>query len=70
MDLEQLLLDRVAESGAIEDTWALAKELAVDHQVVVGALKSLLVEKYLKDEPLSLSYWNLTAEGESVKAQG
>ena len=70
MDLEQLLLDKVAEGGEIKDTWDLALELGLEHQVVVGALKSLLVESYLQDEPLSQSFWTLTAEGKAIVENG
>jgi phenylalanyl-tRNA synthetase alpha chain len=70
MDLEQVLLDKVAEGGEVKDTWDLALELGLEHQVVVGALKSLLVESYLQDEPLSQSFWTLTAEGKDIVENG
>jgi len=40
-DIEQVLLQQLADKGSIADTGALAAELNVDHLKVVGVLKSL-----------------------------
>jgi phenylalanyl-tRNA synthetase alpha chain len=70
MDLEQILLNTVGKDEKIDDTWELSRELNIDHQKLVGAVKSLLVDRYLLEEPLSTSYWELTAEGLEVANQG
>lgn len=68
--LEQALLSRLASEGAVEDTWTFAQGLGVDHQAVVGVLKSLLVDQYVVDEPLTVSYWTLTDEGADIASTG
>jgi len=40
--IEKELLGRVGASGELADTGALAEELKVDHQRVVGVMKSLI----------------------------
>lgn len=70
MDYEQLVLTAIEKDGAIADTWELAAQLNIDHQILVGVVKSLLVDKYIVEEPLSTTYWALTAEGEQVAQQG
>ena len=69
-ELEQLILSTVAKQDCIADTWDFATEQHIDHQVLVGVLKSLLVDLYVVDEPLSLTYWSLTAEGKDVVQNG
>lgn len=49
MDLEKLLLARVGESGELADTGALADELQVDHQKVVGVMKSLIAAEMVQE---------------------
>lgn len=70
MDYEQVLLSAIDADGLIADTWDLAIKLNIDHQILVGVVKSLLVDRYVVEEPLSTTYWTLTAEGEQVVAQG
>lgn len=70
MDYEQAVLTAIAKDGLIADTWELATQLNVDHQILVGVVKSLLVDKYITEEPLSTTYWALTAEGEQVAQKG
>ena len=70
LDLEQILLDAIGKDGQIDDSWQMAIDLSVDHQSLVGALKSLLVDRLLLDEALSTTYWMLTAEGQDVSEQG
>jgi phenylalanyl-tRNA synthetase alpha chain len=68
--LEQALLSHLAVQGVVEDTWSFAQGLGVDHQAVVGVLKSLLVDQYVADEPLTASYWTLTEEGNEIASIG
>ena len=70
MDYEQVVLSAIDADGLIADTWDLAIKLNIDHQILVGVVKSLLVDRYVVEEPLSTTYWTLTAEGEQVVAQG
>lgn len=70
IDIEQLILTTVAKNGCISDTWEFAEKVSIEHQVIVGVLKSLLVDLYLVDEPLSLTYWTVTSEGQDVLKNG
>jgi phenylalanyl-tRNA synthetase alpha chain len=65
-----LLLTTIEKNGQISDTWDLAIELGIDHQILVGVVKSLLVDRYIAEESLSLTYWALTLEGEQVVEKG
>ena len=68
-DLEQLILSTLATS-VIEDSWTFAEAHQVDHQAVVGAIKSLLVDAYVADAALTTSFWVLTDEGSDIVAKG
>lgn len=70
MDYEQTVLSTLEKDGVIADTWDLAIQLNIDHQVLVGVVKSLLVDQYVAEEPLSTTYWALTPEGEQVAQKG
>mmetsp|Transcript_14454 Transcript_14454/g.39827 ORF Transcript_14454/g.39827 Transcript_14454/m.39827 type:complete len:504 (-) Transcript_14454:1173-2684(-) len=59
-----------AADAVIEDTFPWAASIKVDHTAVVGAIKSLLVEAYVKSEDLSTSFYALTKEGESILQNG
>lgn len=69
MDLEQLILNTI-ENGEIADTFVFAKENNVDHQEVVGVVKSLLVDAYVIDEPVTNSFWVVTDEGNEMAEKG
>lgn len=69
-DLEQVVLNIIARDGLINDTWDTAIEMKLDHQVLVGVLKSLMVDRYVSDEPVSVTYWALTDEGKDVAKNG
>jgi predicted transcriptional regulator len=69
-DIEQQLLNKLNQSLVINDTWDFAEELNIDHQIIIGALKSLSVDSYICDEPISTTYWTLTKEGEQVLNEG
>jgi len=68
--IEQLVLSVLSKDGVIEDSWDFAAKVGVDHQAIVGAVKSLLVDAYVVDQPLSTSYWILTKEGTAVLENG
>lgn len=70
VDLESLILKEVTKTGEIADTYKFALDQNLDHQSVIGALKSLLPDRYVLDEPLSVTYWALTSEGEDVVKNG
>ena len=69
-DIEQTVLTKLMNSMTIEDTYDYATELNIDHQVLVGTLKSLLTDRYITDEPLSTSYWIITEEAKKICASG
>lgn len=70
MSEEQAILSYLATNELIEDSypWSTAKEL--DHKKVVGAIKSLSVDDYVRGEDLSLSFYTLTEQGETVVESG
>ena len=55
---------------SIDDTFPWAASEKLDHEAVVGAIKSLLADEYVATENLSTSFYSLTAEGESILAEG
>ena len=69
-DIEQLILSAVAKNDSINDTWDFALQHNLDHQQVIGTMKSLLTDFYVIEEPLSTSYWSLTTEGEQIASNG
>ena len=69
-DLEQTVLTKLLGSLTIADTFDFANELNVDHQALVGTLKSLLTDQYITDEPLSKTYWTLTEEAKKICGSG
>ena len=46
-ELEQQLLQAVNDAGSIEDTGAFAEKLQVEHNAVVGVIKSLLAAEMI-----------------------
>ena len=70
VDLEGLVLSTLAADGVIADTIEFANDNSIDHQELVGTVKSLLVDAYVHDEQISKTIWSLTAEGEQVVAKG
>ena len=69
-DIEQSVLSKLFTSLVIDDTWNYAAEIQVDHQMLVGVLKSLLTDDYIRDEQLSTTYWTLTEEGIQISRDG
>lgn len=70
VNIEELLLTTLAHAGEIADTWEFAASNGLDHQEVVGAVKSLLTDFYVVDSPLSSTVWTLTEEGKEVLEKG
>ena len=70
VDLEGLVLRSLSADGVINDTMDFAAAHGVDHQDLVGTIKSLLVDAYVVDEQISKTLWALTGEGEQVVANG
>lgn len=70
VDEVQSILSALAKDGKIDDSWVFAQQLGVDHQQLVGAIKSLSADRYVVEEPLSTVYWTLTSEGKTVAAEG
>lgn len=70
MDSEQLLKHLDAK-GAVS-TLDLAKENNIDHQKVIGVVKSILAlgNNIITAEPVTSKYWELTDEGELVLTSG
>ena len=67
--LESLILSTL-QQDVIADTYSFAESHKIDHQAVIGAVKSLLVDGYVTEEALSTSYWTMTAEGEQIAKFG
>jgi phenylalanyl-tRNA synthetase alpha chain len=59
-----------SEDAAIEDTFPWSEAQKLDHTAVVGAIKSLLPDQYVVAANLSTSFYTLSAEGESILANG
>eukprot|EP01042_Synura_sphagnicola_P012821 gene12821-16300_t len=70
VDVEALILNTLASLNEIADTWDFAAQHQLDHQEIVGAVKSLLVDFYVVDHPLSATIWSLTDEGKDVLEKG
>lgn len=70
MDAEQLVLSALDSTGIIADTWDFSSANGLDHQVLIGIIKSLHGDGYVLDEPLTASFWTLTEEGEETRCKG
>lgn len=57
-------------AGVIADTWDFSLKNKFDHQAVVGSLKSLLADLYVTEESLSVTYYTLTPEADSIVQNG
>lgn len=56
--------------AVIEDTLPWSKTSKLDHLGVVGAIKSLMAEEFVKADNLSTSFYALTDEGKSILDNG
>lgn len=70
LELTEQILKYVDENGKV-DTLDLVPIFGVDHQKIIGALKSIESNgDLLNSEPASHKTWELTAEGKSVLENG
>ena len=67
--LDALLLEQMV-AGEISDSWAWAEASGMDHQAVVGAMKSLEAEGYLTSESTVTEFWKLTPEAAGYVDRG
>lgn len=70
IDIEQLILTTLLTKEIINDTWYFALESNLDHQMVIGAMKSLLPDFYIKEELITTTYYTLTDEGKEILTNG
>ena len=70
MDAEQLVLSALEAQNVIMDTWEFALMHKMDHQTLIGAIKSLHGDGYVLDESLTTQFWTLTEEGEETRSKG
>jgi hypothetical protein len=68
-NIEQLILTTLQDKD-IEDSWIFAIDIKQDHQLVIGALKSLLPDYYVKDELIVTNFFALSEEGKKVLQTG
>ena len=70
MSEEETILSYLATNDLIEDSypWSVANQF--DHKKVVGAIKSLWADDYIRLEDLSRSYYALTDQGTTVLENG
>ncbi|KAB0404856.1 hypothetical protein E2I00_001646 [Balaenoptera physalus] len=67
----EVLLQRLEAADGGLDSGELAAELGVEHQTVVGAVKSLqALGEIIEAELRSTKRWELTAEGEEIAREG
>ncbi|XP_078540901.1 phenylalanine--tRNA ligase alpha subunit isoform X1 [Lissotriton helveticus] len=67
----ELLLHRLQDQDGGLDSLGLAAELGLDHQQVVGAVKSLqALGEIIDAEQRSTKHWELTAEGKEIADEG
>eukprot|EP00760_Papus_ankaliazontas_P031848 PhM_4_TR5498/c0_g1_i1/m.5773/K01889/FARSA, pheS; phenylalanyl-tRNA synthetase alpha chain len=69
-DVAQLLLNDLNDKGTISNSIAYAAEKGIDHQDVIGAVKSLECDNYVSSTVASKTEWILTSEGKAVAANG
>jgi phenylalanyl-tRNA synthetase alpha chain len=67
---EQAILTFLTKNELIEDSYPWASSHNLDHKKVVGAIKSLNVDDYVRGHDLSMSYYTLTELGNSVLENG
>ncbi|RQM27312.1 hypothetical protein B5M09_002794 [Aphanomyces astaci] len=67
---EAQLLQFLQASTTVDDTFTYASKQNVNHELVVGVVKSLLVDAFVTAADLSTSFWVLSEEAESFLAHG
>ena len=72
--MEQRILDVIIESEnnckCIPSSWELKEKFKIDHEEIIGSLKSLEASEYLNLKPEKVSKYILTAEGENYSKNG
>ncbi|RYG54016.1 hypothetical protein EON66_07740 [archaeon] len=69
-DLDTQLLALVGSEGGVADSMDVCAGLGMEHQALVGALKSLEAEAYVAMTPINKESWQLTEEALSYVAKG
>ena len=67
---ECIRLQTLNENGEIPNSFTFSESLKVDHQSVVGVIKSLETDLLITTEQLSEQFWELSEEALSVIEQG
>ena len=67
---EALLLETLDATGAIADTYDFARANNLSHELVVGVMKSLLVDAFVADTARATSFYVLKPEATLFLAQG
>ena len=68
--LDGLIVQTLDEKQVIDNSYDFALSLHVDHQAVVGVIKSLETDLLIATEQLSQQFWELTEEARSVIQEG
>jgi phenylalanyl-tRNA synthetase alpha chain len=58
------------EGAVIDDTYPWSQSLGIDHDRVVGAVKSLLADSYVEADDVASQFWVLEDEGRQVLEHG
>ncbi len=69
-DLEDIIVQRLNSNSSIANSRDLAQELKVDHEAIVGAIKSLEAIEFVTSTVESGKKWELTGEGEDLVSDG
>ena len=70
-DLEEKILHRIENAKEPINTLTFASEMAVDHQKIVGAMKSIECHgSIINSEPSLVVSWELTKEGNEIAENG
>jgi phenylalanyl-tRNA synthetase alpha chain len=68
--VETLILQNINTKKTIEDTWTFSIDHKLVHEVVVGVMKSLLVDAYIASEEISTSFYVLKEEAKGFLTNG
>ncbi|KAG1688539.1 hypothetical protein DVH05_003630 [Phytophthora capsici] len=67
---EALLLQTIGSEGSVADTYEFSLANGLSHELVVGVMKSLLVDAFVADAERSTSFYVLKDEAKSFLANG
>ena len=68
--VELLLLETIAKEGSVADTYAFSQSQGLAHELVVGVMKSLLVDAFVVATERSTSFYVLTDEAHAMLERG